>query len=65
MALSGLKGLYVKEVGERKFIFSDLTFSTSVKHGSLRLSGGISLTTPTQPYSYRSPSSDVLHSPNG
>lgn len=42
-----------------------VTFSSSVKHGSLSSSGGISLTTPTQPYSYKSLSSDVLHSPSG
>lgn len=42
-----------------------VTFSSSVKHGSLSSSGGISLTTPTQPYSYKSLSSEVLHSPSG
>ena len=42
-----------------------ITFSSRVKQGLLRSSGGMSLTTPTQPYSYKSPSSDVLHNPSG
>ena len=41
------------------------TFSKRVKHGLFKASGGVSLTTPTQPYSYKSPSSDVLHRPRG
>ena len=41
------------------------TFSRSVKHGSFSSSGGVSLTTPTHPYSYKSPSSEVLHNPSG
>lgn len=42
-----------------------LTFPKTVRHGLGSNSGCSSFTTPTQPYSYRSSSSLLLHSPSG